>query len=56
MASENDIINCDIASSVKFGKLTTLLNTELGEECMIGSFSKMAYYKMDLCLILEIIQ
>lgn len=48
MEFENDIINCNIASSVKFGKLTTLINTELGEECMIGSFSKMAYSKMGI--------
>lgn len=42
----NKIEQCSIAETAKIGKLNTLIRTELGQECMIGSFSKMAYSSM----------
>ncbi|NQX98571.1 MAG: CatB-related O-acetyltransferase [Flavobacteriales bacterium] len=44
---KNNIENCKISETVKLGELNTLINTELGEQCMVGNFSKMAYSKMD---------
>lgn len=46
MPKNNSIVNCEYPESVKFGTLSTLLNTVLEEHVMIGSFSKMAYSKM----------
>lgn len=46
MFENNTIENCEIHKSVKFGKLSTLINTSLEEQVMIGSFSKITYSKM----------
>lgn len=47
MPFNNIIDNCEFPDSVKFGQLSTLINSVLGEEVIIGSFSKVAYSKMD---------
>jgi virginiamycin A acetyltransferase len=39
--------DCKLAPNVKVGVMSTLLKTTLGEMCMVGSFSKMAYSTMD---------
>ena len=41
------IEDCNLASGIKVGAMSTLLKTTLGEMCMVGSFSKMAYSTMD---------
>ncbi len=41
------IEQCTIPDSVKLGKMCTLLNSTLGENCMVGNFSKIAYSKMN---------
>lgn len=41
------INDCKLASNAKIGTMSTLLKTTLGEMCMVGSFSKMAYSGMD---------
>ena len=41
------INDCKLASNAKIGAMSTLLKTTLGEMCMVGSFSKMAYSGMD---------
>lgn len=46
MFESNTIENCKFHKSVRFGKLSTLINTSLEEQVMIGSFSKITYSKM----------
>jgi acetyltransferase-like isoleucine patch superfamily enzyme len=46
MSEASTIENCTIPLTAKLGKLVTLLNSDLGEMCMVGSFSKMAYSTM----------
>ncbi len=47
MADNDNIIeNCFIPDTVGIGKMSALLNTKLGDGCLIGSFSKMAYSNM----------
>jgi len=48
MNSDTSVIeSSSIAESCNLGKMVTVLNTKLGENCMIGNFSKMAYSDMD---------
>jgi len=46
MFENNTVENCEFHKSVRFGKLSTLINTSLEEQVMIGSFSKITYSKM----------
>ena len=44
MTRDSSIIeNSVIPESANVGQLVTILNTQLSDSCMIGSFSKMAY-------------
>lgn len=48
MNESNSIIeNCTLPDTINLGNMITLLNTQLGDQCMVGNFSKMAYSKMD---------
>lgn len=39
--------NCSIDQSATVGQMSVLINSMLGEMCMVGNFSKMAYSSMD---------
>lgn len=39
--------DCTLSLDVKVGAMSNLLKTTLGQMCMVGSFSKMAYSSMD---------
>lgn len=47
MNSEKTIENSFIPETGSVGNMAVVLNTTIGEGCLIGSFSKMAYSKMD---------
>lgn len=56
MPINNTIENCEFPKSIKFGKLSTLINTAPEEQVIIGVFLKRACSKSVPCLLLEIIQ
>lgn len=41
------IEDCILDPTIKIGAMSSLLKTRLGEMCMVGNFSKMAYSSMD---------
>lgn len=45
--NNNTIEQSFVHESAKLGKLLTLINTQIGESCLVGSFSKMAYSSME---------
>lgn len=47
MDNEKTIENSVLPESVSIGNMAVVLNTTLGEGCLVGSFSKMAFSKMD---------
>lgn len=48
MSEETNIIeNCSFSENVSLGRMITVLNTKLGEGCMLGSFSKVTYSTLD---------
>lgn len=47
MDSEKIIENSFLPESASVGNMAVVLNTTLGEGCLVGSFSKIAYSKMD---------
>lgn len=48
MIDQSAITNeCTFAANVKIGPMSNLLKTTLGEMCMVGGFSKMAYSSMN---------